>query len=174
MTIAHFLERIEEVLPPGKPLQPLQLMAYREKLSRFDDHQLSLLCESVIENCKFWPKIADLFEQARNLGLLNIERRDDPHVWQPTDCQKCVGSGLIAAFWSQEFELGPEGKVQIMRLHYLMPYHQSGGYASQRDHDDIRTVSRCDCMAGEAKTLPKGIQRWNPNVPEVIRRGWTA
>lgn len=174
MNTSFFLERIEEVLPPGKQQTALQMAAYREKLARFDSSQLALLCEAVIENCKFWPKIADIYEQARNLGMLNGTRQDEPHVWTPTNCLRCGGSGLLAAFWSQEFEIGESGKTQILRLHYLMPYHQSGNYAARGDHDDVRMAYRCDCPSGEAKTLPAGVKRWKPDVPEVVRKGWAA
>lgn len=173
MNTNYFLERIEEILPPGKPLTGTQLMGYREKLARFEPVQLDVLCEAVIENCKFWPKIADIYEQARLLGMLNRERQDVPHTWVTTDCLRCAGSGLVAAFWSQEFELGEQGKVQILRLHYLMPYYTHWSY-QQQDHDDILFVHRCDCSAGEAKTLPLGVPRWRQDIPETIRRSWAA
>lgn len=174
MNASFFLERIEEILPPGKPQTATQLFAYREKLARFNEGQLDQLCEAVIENCKFWPKIADIYEQARNLGLLLVERQDRPHVWTPTDCVKCAGSGLVAAFWSQEFEIGENGKTQILKLHYVMPYYTSSDYANRRDNDDVRSVNRCDCSAGEAKTLPRGVKRWNPDVPQTLRKAWVA
>lgn len=172
MNVNFFLDRIEEVLPPGKPQTPLQMMAYREKLARFNSSQLAQLCEAVIENCKFWPKIADIYEQARLLGMFAHTREDIPHTWEPSDCARCAGSGLIAVFWSQEFEFGDSGpKSQTLRVHYLVPYHESWDYGSRRDHDDVRSVFRCDCVAGEAKTLPTGVARWNRETCE-IRRGW--
>lgn len=174
MNTNFFLERIEGQLPPAKPMTPMQLIGYREKLARFTEGQLDQLCEAVIENCKFWPKIADIYEQARTLGMLNSQRQDVPHTWEPTDCMKCGGSGLVAVFLSQEFEIGDSGMQQILRLHYLIPYYQSYEYADRKDHDDVRLVRRCDCPAGAARTLPAGVKRWNPDVPVMIRRSWAA
>lgn len=171
MNIAFFLERIEETLPPGKPQTGMQLAEYRRKLERFTGSQLDSLYEAVIDHCKFWPKLADIHEQATNLGFLATQRQDIPHAWKPTDCLRCGGAGLVAGFWSQEFELGEQGKTQILRLHYLMPYHASSEYATRRDHDDIRAAYRCDCPAGEPKTLPQGVMRWSTEISEVIRRG---
>lgn len=174
MNSTFFLDKCREVLPPAKDLNPSQWSAYREKLSPFTEDQIQKLFDAILENCKFFPKIADIYEQAKLLGF--TERKNDyrPHVWTPTDCQLCGGSGLVAAFWSQEFEVEADTKTQILRLHYLYPYHQSGAYARQGDHSDIRTAFRCLCDRGVVPTLDMGIPRWNENTPETIRRSWAA
>lgn len=170
MNSTFFLDKCREILPPGKDLTASQWTAYREKLSPFTEEQLQKLFDAILENCKFFPKIADIYEQARHLGFAERKQEYRPHVWTPTDCQLCAGSGLVAAFWSQEFEITGENKNQILRLHYLFPYHQSGAYARQSDHDDVRSVYRCLCSAGSVNTLSKGIPRWTDSMPQTMRR----
>jgi hypothetical protein len=172
MNVMLFLDKCREVLPPSKDLSPSQWAAYREKLSPFSEDQLGKLYDAVLENCKFFPKIADVYECAKDLGFTEKKTEYRPHTWTPTDCQLCGGSGLVAAFWSQEFEITGEDKTQILRLHYLYPYHQSGAYARQKDHDDIRTAHRCQCEAGAAPTLARGVPRWTQDTPQVRRRDW--
>lgn len=174
MNLMLFLDKCREVLPPAKDLTPSQWVAYREKLSPFTEDQLQRLYDAVLENCKYFPKIADIYECAKTIGLAERKTEYRPHVWTPTDCQICGGSGLVAAFWSQEFEVNGEERTQILRLHYLFPYHQSGAYNRQSDHDDVRTAYRCFCDAGAAETLSRGIPRWHQNMPEVRRRDWAA
>jgi hypothetical protein len=174
MNFEMLMDRLTEVLPPGKGLTAAQWAAYREKLSPFNEEQIGKLYEAILENCKFFPKIADVYEQAKNLGFTEKKIEYQPHIWTPTDCQLCGGSGMVAAFWSQEFEVSGETKTQILRLHYLYPYHQSGEYNGRRDHDDVRSVYRCLCDSGAAVTLSKGIPRWNQNMPEILRREWAV
>jgi len=174
MNFDMFMDRITEILPPGKPLTATQWSGYRAKLAEFSEEQLGKLYEAVLETCKFFPKIADIFDCAKSLGFTERKAEYRPHVWTPTDCQLCVGSGMVAAFWSQEFEITGEEKQQILRLHYLFPYHQSGEYQRRKDHDDVRTVYRCFCDRGAVDTLSKGIPRWHQNMPEVRRREWVA
>ncbi len=174
MNIDVFLNRIEEILPPAKQQNANQLVVYRAKLRRFSDSELDKLCEAVIENCRFWPKIADIYEQARGLGLFAKAQEYRPHVWEPTDCRMCGGSGLVATFWSQEFEETDEGRFEILRLHYMMPYHTSAKSHQQRDHDDVLAVNRCSCVAGNVVTLDKGIPKWDESKPTVRRRNWAA
>lgn len=173
MNTALFLDKCREVLPLSKDLNSSQWTAYREKLNPFTDEQRRRLFDAVLENCKRFPAIAEIYEQARNLGFANKSDRK-PHTWTPTDCQLCGGSGLVAAFWSQEFEISEGQKTQILRLHYVFPYHQSGAYNRQKDHDDIRQPYRCLCDRGVVETLGKGIPRWSNEIPEVMRRNWAA
>jgi hypothetical protein len=174
MNFDMFMDRMLGVLPPGKELATTQWAAYRSKCEQFDESQMARLYDAILENCKFFPKIADIYEQARNLGFMERHIEYRPHVWTPTDCQLCGGSGLVAAFWSQEFEICADEKRQILRLHYLYPYHQSGAYQRERTHDDVRTVYRCFCPSGCVDTLDNGIPRWKENMPETMRRSWAA
>lgn len=174
MNITFFIDKCREVLPPAKDLTAAQWTAYREKLSQFTDDQRQRLFDAVLENCKFFPKIADIFEQARNLGFTERHIEYRPHEWTSTGCQLCAGSGLVAAFWSQEFEIDGDNKTQILRLHYLFPYHQSGAYGNDPKHTDIRAVYRCYCDCGAVETLDKGIPRWRSDMPETLRRSWAA
>lgn len=169
-----FVEYMNEQMPPAKPLSTSQLWKMKERLAKYSEPELDRLAESVIDNCKFFPKIPDLLEQAKALGIPATISEYRPHTWEPTDCQRCAGSGRLAVFWSQEFEMDGDAKRQILRLHYILPYHESGKYARRNDHDDIRTAHRCDCPAGEMKTLERGLPRWKPDAQTVIRKGWVA
>lgn len=171
MNTSLFLDMCQEVLPPGKPLTSTQMAAYRDKLQSFSGDQLQRLYDSILENCKFFPKIADVYEQAKLLGFVT-RREEKPHTWTPTDCKLCGGSGLVAGFWSQEFEFGNGVKAQVLRMRYLFPYHESASYAAQKDHDDIRSVYRCNCERGAVETIGKGIPRWREDMPSTIRRSW--
>lgn len=174
MNAAYFLDKFREVLPPAKDLTPAQWTVYREKLAPFSEEQLTKLFDAVLENCKFFPKIADIYEQAKLLGFTERRIEYKPHVWTATDCHLCGGSGLVAVFWAQEFEVTGESKAQILRLHYIQPYHTSGAYARQGDHDDVRVVYRCQCVCGASETLERGIPRWRADMPSVLRRNWVA
>lgn len=174
MNFDMFMDRITEILPPGKPLTATQWAAYRSKTADFTEEQFSKLYDAVLETCKFFPKIADLFTCATDLGFFAEKTEYRPHMWTPTDCQLCAGSGMVAAFWSQEFEIAGEEKQQILRLHYLFPYHQSGDYRRRGDHDDVRAVYRCSCPGGLADTLSRGLPRWSENIPQMRRRDWVA
>lgn len=171
MNVAFFIDNCREILPTSKDLTPAQWSAYREKLAPFNETQLQRIFDGVLEHCKRFPTIADIYEQARALGFQNRPEKK-AHTWKPTDCQLCEGSGLVAAFWSQEFEISDAGKTQILRLHYLFPYHRSGEYARRGDHLDVRTAYRCLCDCGAVETLDRGIPRWNQDTPETMRRSW--
>lgn len=171
MTSEFLLDQAGKVFPAGKELQPAQLAAYHEKLWRFSDHQRQGIYDWVLENCKFFPKIADIYAGAMQLGYL-AERHDyKPHLWEETDCGRCIGSGLMAAFWSQDFGKGEETKGQTLTLKQIMPYHRSATFLNQNG-GMVRSVFRCSCAAGLVTTLDKGIPRFNGDRPLVIERSW--
>lgn len=170
MNTAFLIDQLTEVFP-GKELTAPQHVVYRAKLARFTDRERQKLYDAVVENCKYFPKIADVYEQARNLGLFAEQDQYTPHVWTPTDCGRCGGSGLMAAFWSQEFTIAEDRKSQTLKLVHLTPYHESNArYMS--GGDEVRFVCRCSCPAGDAKTLDRGIPRWSNDRPLVIERPW--
>lgn len=154
-------------------LMPKQASMYEEKLRRFTADQLGAIFEAVLEQAKHFPRIAEIYEVARSLGYIgNSVKADRPHAWKPTTCNLCVGSGVIAAFWSQEFELREGAKVQIMKLVGIGPYHLSAGL-ERKPHHEIRAVFRCNCLAGELETLPKGWPRWRGKDEPIVReRVW--
>ncbi len=170
MTSAEFLLRCEDLFP-GKPLTPSQSSVYHEKLARFDSRQLSKILAACLENCKFFPKIADIYEQAGEFGYLDVREEYKPHTWTETACAKCAGSGLMAAGYTQEFEKTEAGAVQVLTLVHVGPYHKSVDWY-RGNTDGVRQAFRCKCPAGEAKTLQQGLPRW-PDEPNVhIRRSW--
>jgi hypothetical protein len=170
MNTAFFIDELTQVFP-GKDLTAAQHVAYREKLGRFDDQQRQSIYDWILEHCKFFPKIADVYEAATMLGFL-VERDEfKPHVWTPTDCRFCGGSGLMAAMYEQEYERSDAGATQILKLVHVGPYHLSAERYSQQVNE-IRSAFRCACPAGDAETLQKGIQRWSDQRPMVLKRPW--
>jgi hypothetical protein len=171
MNTSECLANLWDVFPAGKGLSPDQLSAYRAKLQRFSDAERRGIYDWLLENCKFFPKIADIYEAARAAGYLDKVTEYRPHQWTPTDCRLCGGSGLMAAFWIQEFTVGEHGKKQILRLNEIMPYHQSTATLNANP-DNVRTVYRCRCDGGNAPALGKGIPKWSADHRSVIERGW--
>ena len=170
MTSGEFLLRCEDLFP-GKALTDAQAKVYHEKLSRFDSRQLAKILAGCLENCKFFPKIADIYEQAGEFGFLDVREEYKPHVWTATDCSKCGGSGLLAAGYTQEFERTDAGAVQVLTLVHVGPYHRSADWYRENP-DGIRQCFRCRCTAGDAVTVQKGLPRW-PDEPKIhLRRAW--
>lgn len=172
MDVRQMLNLIEITF--DKPMKETQRMVYLDKLSVIPDRMWPRIEQEITETCKRFPSLAEVFMAAKECGWQRETNEYKPHVWTPTDCQLCKGSGLVAAFWSQEFEITEQNKAQILRLHYVLPYHDSAEYNGRKDHDDVRAVYRCFCDAGAAETLSSGIPRWRENMPETIKRGWAA
>lgn len=172
MDVRDFIRAIETTY--GRELKDMQRLSFIEKLDVIPDDLWIRIEKEVTRTCKHLPSIAEIFTAAQECGWRERTSEFRPHAWKPTDCRLCDGSGLLAAFWSQEFskpEVGPE--TQCLRLHYVMPYHSSGEYGSRKDHDDIRAVYRCSCSAGQVDTLPRGVPIWRQDMPQVIERNWS-
>ena len=153
---------------------PLKLSQESEYLSRINavaHHKRREWFAAVLETSKRFPTIADLALSAKNLGVWAEPASQAPHTWVKTDCRMCRGSGMTAAMWEQEFSRGEDQPVtQTLRLVSLVPYQESG-IPYRENPNWLRTIFRCDCMAGEARTLPKW-PRWSPNQPMIRERAW--
>lgn len=170
MNIDFFMDQCQAVFP-SKELTAGQWGAYREKLTRFSDRERQVIYDAILENCKFFPKISDIYEQAGKAGFLNERTEYKPHVWKDTDCRFCAGSGLMAAFYLQEFSIEADGKTQTLKLVHVCPYHKSAGrYHEQKD--EVRTVFRCECPSGGVETVGLGIPRWSKDQPIIRERPW--
>ncbi len=171
MDARQFLKLIQETF--DRTQSGMQEMVYLDKLSVIPDSYWPKIEKEITRTCKRFPSIAEVFTAAQECGWQEENTRYAHHVWEPTDCPWCAGSGLMAVFWSQEMELSDGGRFQVLKIHYLMPYHKSGTYWAQRDHDDIREAYRCECPAGAIKTLP-AVRRFGPEVSSVMRRSWAS
>jgi hypothetical protein len=166
MTVATMLRQLEEV-QAAKPLSDQQVMAYKTKLCRFTDHELDQIYDHVLEHCPRMPKIADLFESARELGLLSQRVQPyEPHVWVPTNCNMCGGEGLCAVTWEMSFEREEDAVYEVCVLKSIHGYSEG----MKPGDAGYRTIYRCKCAAAEAKGVPRGIPRWNTDIDGVRRR----
>lgn len=164
MTIYTFLAQCSE-LWPGKELTAKQQVFYGEKLSQFTDIEVGKIFNWLTENSKFFPKIADIFEAARHCGFSDRPQEYHPHVWEPNDCSMCGGSGQLAVFFEQLFDL--ENGRRELSLKRVMQYQASEKTVTQH-LDWTRYFFRCVCPRGDVKTLDKGWPKWNPMKPSRV------
>lgn len=164
MTIDDFFMRCEE-LWPGKGLTLNQRALYGGKLLRFDERQIGRIFDWLSENSKFFPKVADIYDAARHCSILDKPGDHRPHEWNPTDCRLCGGSGQLAVFYEQEFD--PKDQSRTLMLKRVMQYESS--QTTSRTTEWTRYLFRCSCPQGDASTLQKGIPRWNPDKPSILR-----
>lgn len=157
MTIDGFFERCEQ-LWPGKSLTPDQRSLYGAKMLRFTDFEISKVFDWLSENSKFFPKVADIYESARHCGYLDRVKPYKPHTWVPNDCEMCIGSGMIAAFFEELYD--PADGKRELQLRLVMQYQQSNLAPA---NDWVRYLFRCSCPRGDAATIEKGFPRWDPN-----------
>lgn len=173
MTNKEFLDEIATAFDKSKRNE-MQELIYESKLNKYDDRQRRQIHNWLLENCKYYPKIADVIEAAKELGFEVGQREYRPHVWQPTGCARCGGSGLVAAFYEQDFKLGEAATQLNLRLVAVMPYHESGDRWRQMQ-EEHRSVYRCDCVGGSAHGLDKGIRQWRgKEQPSVLHKDWGA
>jgi hypothetical protein len=166
MTIYTFLKECAE-LWPQKSLSLKQEEFYGAKLSQFSADEVAKLFNYLSENCKFFPKVADIFEAARKCGFTDKVKPYKPHVWEPTDCRLCGGSGQLAVFIEEL--INPAEGYRELHLRRVMQY-QSSEPTTRTQPDWSRKYFRCLCPAGDVDTLEKGLPRWNAEKPAMIRR----
>src|SRR6266478_3795757 len=98
MRIELFMDELGKIF--DKAPKPEQLAVYREKLRRFSPEQLLEILNRILEECRTFPKVSDVFKAAKDLGYLSIDLTRTPvHRWTPSDCPTCNGEGRIAIFW---------------------------------------------------------------------------
>ena len=74
----------------GKELDGQVEEIYQSKLLRFSDVNLKDIHEKVLETCKFFPKVSDIYSAASDLGI-NISKSKKQAA--QSDCQECKGTG---------------------------------------------------------------------------------
>lgn len=164
MNIDFFLERCEE-LWPGKPLTLSQRSIYGAKLLQFEGRDLAKMYDYLSEHSKFFPKVADVFDAARQCAVMDRIAPSKPHEWTANDCMFCGGSGQLAVFYEQLID--PNTGDREKRLKRVMQYESSQG--TMRQNDWIRYYFRCSCPRGDVSTLNKGLPVWSNEKPSVIR-----
>ncbi len=165
MTPSDFTGTLESFYNWSPP--DIQRRAYEDRLSRFDTASLDQLAIAVIDNSKWFPKIAEILSiaQANSIWPKRAAARATTHDWEKTDCPLCEG----------------EGRLVVVMRHYYTPtlnaLGETKGFHEQRDvaniypyctprgsiphaAGDYTYIFRCFCDAALAATVPQWIPRW--------------
>ena len=89
MTSDEFVLALENLW--GKTLTPEQRAAYTRKLGRFPPDQRFQILDRTLETCKYFPKIADIFQVATGDLLIKPAAKKK----QSRGCTKCEGTTWI-------------------------------------------------------------------------------
>ncbi len=166
MTIYSFMQECKG-LWTGKELTEKQLTYYDQKLQEFEPHERENIFKRLMEFSKFFPKIADIVEAAKHCGFTDKVKLYKPHVWEPTDCRLCGGSGQLAVFIDEL--INPAEGYRELHLRRVMQYEASEP-TTRAQPDWSRKYFRCLCPAGDVDTLEKGLPRWSADKPAMVRR----
>jgi len=164
MIFEHFIERCQD-LWPGKDLSAAQWAIYRERMGQYSDREADKIYEWLRDNSKFFPKIADIVDAARECGFADRVAVYAPHQWEPSECRLCGGSGQLAVFYEQTYD--PKNGIRILALKRVMQFQASQGVS--RTTEWTRYYFRCSCEAGGAPTLEKGLPRWSSDNPSAMK-----
>ncbi len=167
MTIGEFMNACEDSFG-GKSYTSGQRGAIESKCSRFDERELNRIFAELLETCRYLPKIADIYDSARYLGMLHTPERP-PHRWQPADCGMCHGEGRLGIIWHCFMEERPTGIVEIQELVQVFQYSKQFDYKLKIN--EYRSIFRCKCWAAEAETIPRGFPQWT-NQSNARREKW--
>jgi len=165
MIFENFIQRCND-LWPGKDLTAAQWAIYRDKMDTYSDREADKIYDWLRDNSKFFPKIADIVEAAKHCGFADRVQAYAPHEWEASECRLCGGSGQLAVFYEQTFD--PENANRILTLRRVMQYQSSQGVLKTTDW--TRYYYRCQCEAGDAPTLEKGLPRWSSDNPTILRK----
>lgn len=171
MTPSAFIDICEKSFSEGKvKLGPSQHAIYEEKLTTFTAEQLDKIFEKVLEICKRFPKIAEIYDAARELNYLQTEfDKFRPHHWKPSDCPLCRGEGRLAIVWYVTIEQRDTGRLEVSELKEILPYSNAGLYKFKPK--EYIAIHRCKCPAGDSETIPKIWPKWT-QMSEPRREVW--
>lgn len=156
MTIDEFLNECQEAFG-GKEYTEGQRAAFHQKLQRFAERDLNRIYSDLLETTKYLPKIADVYESAQSLGLLESKERP-PHTWKPADCSLCRGEGRLAIIW----DLREMNNASVEVVTQILQYSKSFDYAMQSH--EFRSLFRCRCLAGDVESLPVSWPKFDSSV----------
>ncbi len=169
MDVRHFLSTL--ALTFDYSLAATRVEIYVEKLSPIPPHLWPRIEKEITRTCRRFPSIAEIFVAAQECSWREMDGADRPHVWQPTDCRSCGGSGMCAAWYEHTIERRPGGAVECFDLKWIEPYAESGKPKAKTEPTLIRKFFRCACPAGEKPSGMTGLPRWDAERPrEHIER----
>ena len=76
----------------GKTLDAEQRAKYLSKMARFAPDQLDAIFDLVLEQSRYFPKIAELYDVAKDAGFLNHSR--EQKTVGKRGCPTCKGTGF--------------------------------------------------------------------------------
>ena len=173
----EFVAKLERTWLGGKSLDREQSQIYSGKLVKFTDPELDGLFDKLTESCKYLPRIADIWEAATDIGLLNRQQLNKPeHTWTRSECKRCNGEGLLLAYFVIEYEEVVEGEGEQQRRRLKRHRRFTGLYqysdvrsiwAHTSQPGEYRYVFRCDCELGMVPTLARGWPQWRNDRQET-------
>lgn len=152
MTAIEFMQHLEEAY--DKDLAPKVIRIYLDRLQKFNHDQLDTLADKVVETCKTFPKVAHIFEAAKDAGMFSTRIRDTQgQEWEPTSCPDCQGEGRLLVIMKRDEE-------GIQRPIFVGKYSGGGHLNVKPESGQYEWLFRCHCEAGDRR--PKAIARWEP------------
>lgn len=145
-----------------KEFSQVQIQTLVRKIDRFTEEQRDKIFDWLLENCKFAPKVPDIFDAARELNLLERQARSnvDQHEWHKTNCRLCGGEGRLQV-WRRTWA---ENGYQHQSLTKIYPYAAIEAMEHKPEPGEYSFIYRCSCQAGDAATLPEKWPKWSGDV----------
>lgn len=162
MTFQSFVDLCEKSFSDGKVrLGEKQSEIYAEKLRRFSGDQLDKIFESVLESCRNFPKISDIYNAAKELGFVTpVTDSFKPHHWEHGDCKLCRGEGRLSVTWELSFTEDRREQHSLKQIH---PYSDQATVPP----DCFTSIYRCSCAAGDRPSIPKAWPLWSKDREPV-------
>ena len=134
-----------------KPVRRDAEPIYSSKLNRYDNQERGLIFDYLIENQRFFPKVADIIRASKELGLVKMEVKSDRpfDTWEESDCQLCGGRGVVSVLkvlTGEEISTvtaGPVGET------WKRVTYQPGMYEA---------LNLCECAASYRESMPVGLR----------------
>lgn len=170
MNVQIFMDELGKIFE--RQPKPEQKAVFQQKLRRFSPEQLVEILNRVLEECRGFPKVSEVFKAAQELGFLTVDTTRTPkHHWRPSEeCGLCHGEGRLCIFWKYHYEERDSGRVEVQQLVDVKQYTQS--FDRHLGACEFRTVFRCKCSAGDAETLPKCWPKLTKSTP-INREVWS-
>lgn len=163
MTPSEFISEIEGAW--DKELSARQVIIWKRKLEFLGEWQLNDLLEKVVETCRYFPKFADVWTAARELGFFEEadrkSRTTSIHTWKPTGCPLCGGDGRLTVFMAMLYETDDTGRRERLQLRRIFRASDGASIEDYEPQSEERSfLFRCACPAGDAESLPQSWPRW--------------
>jgi hypothetical protein len=164
MTPEQFIQELEMVF--DRRLKPEARPVYVGRLRLFPNEQLVEILNKVLDDVKFFPRIAEIMAAAKALGCT---LQADPlvvklHRWTPTECPLCGGEGRLLVIWA----VAEDESQPLCILSHIVAY--SALLPFELKPYEFRSIFRCSCPAGDVGTIPKRWPRWSSAMNPIIGR----